>query len=64
MDKRLYVAKWSWRTEYKIFLVKAYDYDSAFHRARLYVGPGGTIQVEEIVFCNTGKDGKVAEIDL
>lgn len=46
----MYLARWTWRDEYKIFLIDEEDDLYARKKAKDVVGAGGALLIEEVVY--------------
>ena len=44
----MYLAKWSWKNEWKVFLVDCHQRENAIKEAKGVVGQGGSLEIEEI----------------
>ena len=46
----MFVARWSWKKQYKVFLIDEEYQENAYKIARDVTGYGGNLEVEEVVF--------------
>ena len=46
----MYLAKWKWRNEYKVFLIDEEDDLYTRKKAKDVVGAGGALLIEEVVY--------------